>query len=553
MLRRQVHWLFTTIFFLIAVACTPILPTTPETGGSIPSGSTPVDTPAPTTGSETEELTLYIAPERVDCVGVAPQQCLQVKESAADEYELFYQGIDGFVFVPGYLYELRVQRMERENPPADASRYLYSLIEVVSRTPAYSGESVALQATEWNLVAFGDEDMVIYQPELAQITANFTDQSLTGSAGCNQYNADYELLAGRAPGATEGSLSIATVAATRMLCPEDVMAAESAYLAALESASTFQIEGNMLTVVYAAGQLTFEAVQTAAADPSVVEDESVVTLQGSEWNLVTFGDEATVAYEPEQAPITANFADGQIAGNAGCNQYSADYEVVNESDAASTQGTLSIGLAISTQMFCGEEVMAAESAYLTALESANDFQIEGDLLTISYAAGELTFTAATDGTAGGTGEGMPTNTVCRFAGTGATLAFEGKRANFTCDAEDVALIGDVERGPNGWLIEKATLTRNDGSFAVAASQMALILQIQLADGTRCDWAGSGATLSFAGKRVNFTCDAEDVVLIGDITAGAEGWLIEKATLAHDDSGFRIAASVATPIAALMVE
>jgi len=95
---------------------------------------------APTDNAETisagEIVTLFVGPETADCVGVAPQQCLQVRYNADDEYELFYSSISGFDFVPGYDYELLVQKTPIANPPADGSSIEWTLVEIVSQTPA---------------------------------------------------------------------------------------------------------------------------------------------------------------------------------------------------------------------------------------------------------------------------------------------------------------------------------------------------------------------------------------------------------------------------------
>ncbi|MBE9138104.1 DUF4377 domain-containing protein [Nodosilinea sp. LEGE 07088] len=83
-----------------------------------------------------EIVTLFVGPERVDCVGVAPQQCLQVRSTPDEDYQLFYSDIKGFEYVPGYDYELLVQKIPVENPPADASSIEWRLIDVVSQAPA---------------------------------------------------------------------------------------------------------------------------------------------------------------------------------------------------------------------------------------------------------------------------------------------------------------------------------------------------------------------------------------------------------------------------------
>jgi hypothetical protein len=81
--------------------------------------------------------TLYVNRELVDCEGGAgPQKCLQVRREADKPWELFYGGIDGFDFEPGFMYEVRVDVTDVDNPPADASSRRYSLVEVVDKTPA---------------------------------------------------------------------------------------------------------------------------------------------------------------------------------------------------------------------------------------------------------------------------------------------------------------------------------------------------------------------------------------------------------------------------------
>jgi hypothetical protein len=65
-------------------------------------------------------------------------------------------------------------------------------------------------------------------------------------------------------------------------------------------------------------------------------------------------------------------------------------------------------------------------------------------------------------------------TVCKNAGEGATLAFEGKRLNFTCDSPSVGLIGDIEIQAGGiYQIERANL---DGT-ELASSEMVTISRL----------------------------------------------------------------------------
>ena len=73
---------------------------------------------------------------------------------------------------------------------------------------------------------------------------------LTGSAGCNNYNASYET-------SGDNNISIGPAATTRKFCaePEGTMDQEQQYLAALQTAATYKIELDRLELRTAEGAL----------------------------------------------------------------------------------------------------------------------------------------------------------------------------------------------------------------------------------------------------------------------------------------------------------
>ena len=85
--------------------------------------------------------------------------------------------------------------------------------------------------------------------------------------------------------------------------------------------------------------------------------------------------------------ITALFENGRVSGSAGCNSYNGTYR----STRAAGRNTIEFGLLATTRMMCDEPLMDQESLYLTALESATEYTIEGFALTIRYPGGELLF------------------------------------------------------------------------------------------------------------------------------------------------------------------
>jgi hypothetical protein len=83
-----------------------------------------------------EVVRMWIEPELADCVGVGPMECLQVSYTEGGEPELFYSAIDGFEFVEGTSYVIDVRVTDVPSPPADGSSLAYTLVDVISETPA---------------------------------------------------------------------------------------------------------------------------------------------------------------------------------------------------------------------------------------------------------------------------------------------------------------------------------------------------------------------------------------------------------------------------------
>jgi hypothetical protein len=87
------------------------------------------------TNSETKHETkkLFLNSSPVDCVGIVPQKCIQVKENESEEWRFFYDEIENFTFEEGYFYEIIVEIINVENPPADSSSKKYMLVEIISK------------------------------------------------------------------------------------------------------------------------------------------------------------------------------------------------------------------------------------------------------------------------------------------------------------------------------------------------------------------------------------------------------------------------------------
>ena len=106
----------------------------------------------------------------------------------------------------------------------------------------YKAQSQELAGTSWEVTAYNNgQQAVVGVLVEATLTASFgEDGTLSGNSGCNNYTGSYEV--------DGGQITIGPLASTMMMCsdPEGVMDQEAQYLAALQSAASYQIERNVL-------------------------------------------------------------------------------------------------------------------------------------------------------------------------------------------------------------------------------------------------------------------------------------------------------------------
>lgn len=77
----------------------------------------------------------------VDCMGIAPMKCFQVKtldkqNKEESTWTNMYTRIEGFDYKPGYIYTLKVKKeyLDNKNLPQDSSSIKYTLISIISKT-----------------------------------------------------------------------------------------------------------------------------------------------------------------------------------------------------------------------------------------------------------------------------------------------------------------------------------------------------------------------------------------------------------------------------------
>jgi heat shock protein HslJ len=122
----------------------------------------------------------------------------------------------------------------------------------LGRTLASFGvQSQSLAGTSWKVVSYNNgKGAVTSVTAGANVTAVFGEGTVTGSGGCNSYDATVKTTA-------PGKIEVGPVSATRKACstPEGVMEQEAAYLAALQSAAAYRLEGDHLELRTADGAI----------------------------------------------------------------------------------------------------------------------------------------------------------------------------------------------------------------------------------------------------------------------------------------------------------
>ena len=142
--------------------------------------------------NKSNEYIYWVNSAKVQCEGVGAIQCLKVQKGDtlnSEEWKLFYSGIEGFDYQPGYIYKLKVseEKIEKENVPADASSIKYKLIKVIEKK-----QDVRLRINDiWVLVTIEGETIeqssANKRQKTAQIEFHIADMKVMGNDGCNNF------------------------------------------------------------------------------------------------------------------------------------------------------------------------------------------------------------------------------------------------------------------------------------------------------------------------------------------------------------------------------
>src|SRR5262249_45958976 len=119
-------------------------------------------------------------------------------------------------------------------------------------------------------------------------------------------------------------------------------------------------------------------------------------------------------------------------------------------------------------------------------------------------------------------------TECTWQGASSPPTIEGQPLNYTCGRAEEGILGDFNTTQPLWTAVKVVITQNGSNYTVNQRETLGITDVVggtvnanvqatgfvLPDGTQCQFAGTGATITFNGQRANYTCSNPSIVILG---------------------------------------
>lgn len=249
--RKRMTYLWVSLSVLFLAACAPQGSGVPVTGQTPSPGLPPK---AVLDAQQWLATQLSVAVEQVQIMEVEQAEwsdsCLGLGGPNESCLQVITPGWRAVFEINGQLYEVRTDETG-------------SIIRLASPqgTP---GIGTGLEITPWSLVSFGAPGAETPLVEGSMITLMLAGGQAGGFGGCNSYGATYQV--------EGGNISINEINSTLMACAnESVTEQEQRYLLALESASSYELEGKHLRITYDDGEglLVFETPLPAGPMPAV--------------------------------------------------------------------------------------------------------------------------------------------------------------------------------------------------------------------------------------------------------------------------------------------
>lgn len=189
-----------------------------------------------TDGTKSQKEVFSVNSSKVDCVGVGPMKCLQIKRTENGSWQNFYERIEGFDYEPGYIYslEVAVDTLPKENLPADKSMLNYRLLKVLSKE-----RDTKLRLNDIWVATHLNTAALDRSGKLPQIELSLKTMQLMGTDGCNSIRAKMDNL-------TETEISFGPAMGTKKMCPN--MDVSNQFNSALSTVSFYEFNALELSL-----------------------------------------------------------------------------------------------------------------------------------------------------------------------------------------------------------------------------------------------------------------------------------------------------------------
>lgn len=191
-----------------------------------------------------------------------------------------------------------------------------------------------------------------------RVTLHIAGDEVGGTAACNQYFGRIDTSGGR--------LSISELGQTEMACEPDVMAIESAYLAALQRVEELAVDAG-LRLTGPDVDLQFDRVEPLPTSDLV---DTVWTLE----SLIQGDAVSSVGGDPATLELSD---DGQMSGSTGCRTFMGSYELAGD--------TVTVTQLSNDDRACPAELQRQDDHVLAVLGDGFLVEIEENRLTVTSA------------------------------------------------------------------------------------------------------------------------------------------------------------------------
>lgn len=246
-------------------------------------------------------------------------------------------------------------------------------LEVAPVQMAASTVKDPLQGTSWQLSNVDSGGLSTSPVDGTTITLNFgTDGTVSGSAGCNDYNGTYRVASG-------DQIAFLNLTTTRKSCAEEVMKLETEYLRLLGTGGTYRLPAGSrleLQLDNSKAVMRFGAPGSAAAQAPVGSP-----LSGTNWKLVSITSNGAEEKVPAGSAITLFLKnDDSVNGSDGCNDYAGTFKTNGDQ--------ITFSPLTSTMKACEESVMKLATTYMQALQNAATWKGVGETLQLASKDGQ---------------------------------------------------------------------------------------------------------------------------------------------------------------------